>query len=157
MQIRFDKPFVLCYIGDVGNRPWRAKMGTGYSSGWAAEVAMQTAWAYETKFREAVVVKGKKVPIGTSGTVIWAGFGKYGPRVGIKTAAGEVHFTAASNVKFGPKVPYTPKEKVAAPAPAPEHQCEDEGCAWAPGCVGWEAYGPPAFKAKHPEMAEMGF
>jgi hypothetical protein len=61
------------------------------------------------------VVKGRKVPKGTTGTVIWVGEGKYfGPtprykssawstagalRVGVKDAEGTVHWTAASNVE----------------------------------------------------------
>ena len=48
---------------------------------------------------EAVVVKGRKVAIGTTGTIIWTGQSAYGDRVGIKDAAGEVHWTAATNVK----------------------------------------------------------
>jgi hypothetical protein len=51
------------------------------------------------KGAEAVVVKGRKVPVGTRGTIIWTGSGNYGPRVGIKEASGDVHWTAESNVK----------------------------------------------------------
>lgn len=45
------------------------------------------------------VYKGRKVPVGTSGSVIWAGFGTYGFRVGIKDDTGTVHWTAGSNVR----------------------------------------------------------
>lgn len=45
------------------------------------------------------VVKGRKVPIGTTGTCIWTGFGKFGERVGIKDDSGTVHWTAMSNVE----------------------------------------------------------
>ena len=56
------------------------------------------------------VVRGKKVPIGTTGVVIWFGEGKYGPRVGIKPAAGgEAVWTDAKNV-----------EVAGADAPAPQ-------------------------------------
>jgi len=66
------------------------------------------------KGRTVKVVKGRKVPVGTVGTVIWYGEGKnFGPvpryrggwsttapmRVGVKDAAGTVHWTAASNVE----------------------------------------------------------
>jgi hypothetical protein len=50
------------------------------------------------------VVKGRKVPKGTVGECIWVGAGAnygYGEaplRVGLKTATGEVHWTAYSNV-----------------------------------------------------------
>lgn len=43
------------------------------------------------------VSKGRKVPVGTVGVVIWMGEGKYGTRVGVKDEVGEVHWTAASN------------------------------------------------------------
>lgn len=46
------------------------------------------------------VVKGRKVPVGFTGTVIWIGEDGYGKtRVGIKNEAGEVQFTAADNTK----------------------------------------------------------
>ena len=45
------------------------------------------------------VVKGRKVALGTEGTVFWVGEGKYdGYRVGMKTESGETHWTAVSNV-----------------------------------------------------------
>lgn len=44
-----------------------------------------------------VVARGRKVPQGTTGTVIWTGKSAYGDRVGIATANGTV-FTAESNV-----------------------------------------------------------
>jgi hypothetical protein len=55
------------------------------------------------------VVRGRKVPVGTTGTCIWRGPGKvfsfaqakYGApdRVGLKTESGEVFWTAISNVE----------------------------------------------------------
>jgi hypothetical protein len=45
------------------------------------------------------VFKGRKVKVGTVGRIIWTGDSEWGPRVGIKTEAGETHFLAASNVK----------------------------------------------------------
>lgn len=52
------------------------------------------------KGQTVTVVKGRKVPIGTTGTVIWVGEDNYGKaRIGIKTADGETHFTAESNLK----------------------------------------------------------
>ena len=52
-----------------------------------------------TKGSTATVVRGVKVPRGTTGVVIWTGETKYGWRVGIKDAAGTVHFTAMGNVE----------------------------------------------------------
>lgn len=67
------------------------------------------------------VVRGRKVPIGTTGVVIWVGEGRsYGPRpryrggwyeappparIGVKDAAGTVHWTAASNVEVTEAAP----------------------------------------------------
>lgn len=76
---------------------------------WLAE---QERLAYEREMRERAereartptkgkvvrVVKGRKVAVGTEGTVVWYGDGYYGKRVGIKDAAGTVHWTAADNV-----------------------------------------------------------
>ena len=45
------------------------------------------------------VVKGRKVPKGTTGVCIWVGDGHWGRRVGLKDAAGTVHWTAATNVE----------------------------------------------------------
>jgi hypothetical protein len=45
------------------------------------------------------VVKGRKVPKGTEGVCIWIGMTQYGQRVGLKDAAGTVHWTAATNVE----------------------------------------------------------
>jgi hypothetical protein len=47
----------------------------------------------------ARVVRGRKVPVGTVGTVFWMGEGQYGTRVGLKDSTGQVHWTAASNVE----------------------------------------------------------
>lgn len=49
--------------------------------------------------RQVRVVRGRKVPIGTEGTIIWFGEGNYGLRVGLKDAEGNTHWTAASNVE----------------------------------------------------------
>jgi len=51
------------------------------------------------KGKTVIVFKGRKVPLGTSGECFWTGDKGYGLRVGIRDAAGEVHWTAASNVK----------------------------------------------------------
>jgi hypothetical protein len=50
------------------------------------------------------VVRGRKVPIGVEGVVIWSGSDNWGKaRVGIKDAEGKVHFTAESNVEVTEK------------------------------------------------------
>lgn len=45
------------------------------------------------------VVRGRKVPVGTKGVLIWIGASRFGDRVGVKDEAGEVHWTAAGNVE----------------------------------------------------------
>lgn len=81
---------------------------------WAESVALDTAerharWmamAAEKRLltlergRPVRVVRGRKVPIGTTGEIIWIGAGHWGTRVGLKDAAGTVHWTAATNVEI---------------------------------------------------------
>jgi len=66
----------------------------------ARYAAIEAARAKEPRRGRTIkVVKGRKVPKGTTGVCIWIGNGHYGIRVGLKTADGEVFFTAASNVE----------------------------------------------------------
>ena len=52
------------------------------------------------KGREVVVIKGRKVPIGTTGTVFWMGKdGWSNDKIGMRTIGGTVYWTAASNVQ----------------------------------------------------------
>lgn len=50
------------------------------------------------KGESVTVVKGIKVPHGTSGIVFWSRVEDYGERIGFKDAAGATHWTAAKNV-----------------------------------------------------------
>jgi hypothetical protein len=55
-----------------------------------------------------VVKRGRKVPLGFEGWVIWEGIDSYGkPRIGVKNSTGKVEFTAASNCEVcsPPKAP----------------------------------------------------
>jgi hypothetical protein len=45
------------------------------------------------------VYKGRKVPVGTIGKVIWEGDSAYGRRLGVKDDEGTVHWVAADNVQ----------------------------------------------------------
>lgn len=45
------------------------------------------------------VVAGRKVPRGVTGECIWIGDNGYGLRIGLKTSAGETHWTAITNVR----------------------------------------------------------
>lgn len=58
---------------------------------WVAPVVIKGAFVR--------VTKGRKVPIGTEGIVIWSGPSMYGQRIGIKDRTGLVHWTAASNAE----------------------------------------------------------
>jgi hypothetical protein len=63
----------------------------------AREVAAEAARIHKG---DAVrVARGRKVPIGTTGKVFWIGEGKFGTRVGVKDAAGNVYWTAYVNVR----------------------------------------------------------
>jgi hypothetical protein len=46
------------------------------------------------------VVRGRKIPIGTEGKLIWVGQTKFGKRVGIKDATETVYWTAWGNIEF---------------------------------------------------------
>ena len=59
--------------------------------------------------KDVRVIKGRKVPIGTTGTVFWIGmrnYSKYGywwdweVRVGIKTPEGDAYFTSENNIEL---------------------------------------------------------
>lgn len=93
----------------------RAKAATFYTALALAELKAKAAADALTpaKGKAVKVVKGRKVPKGTEGVVIWVGEGRYygpvprykngwstngGLRIGLKTADGATHFTAASNV-----------------------------------------------------------
>ena len=67
----------------------------------AAERESQAEIELKTPRRgaEAIVVKGRKVPIGTRGTIVWEGDGQWGPRVCLLTPSGEKHYTATSNIE----------------------------------------------------------
>jgi hypothetical protein len=74
-----------------------------------AEAKLNEAKRYRTRELEALkapapgrtvkVVKGRKVPIGTVGKCFYLRDGEWGPRVGIKDADGQVHWTSAKNVE----------------------------------------------------------
>ncbi len=82
-------------------RAWAAE--TEYARLRAAEVA---AWRRDAA--DALVprpgatvrvVRGRRVPLGAEGEVIWTGTDRFGnDRIGLRDAAGEVHWTAARNV-----------------------------------------------------------
>ena len=65
-----------------------------------ATLALRIGSGEITKGQTVTVVRGRKVPKGTTGTVIWTGEDNYGKaRIGIKTEEGETVFTATSNVE----------------------------------------------------------
>jgi hypothetical protein len=45
------------------------------------------------------VIRGRKVPIGTTGLVFWVGDGTYGTRCGFVDESGTVHWTSVANVE----------------------------------------------------------
>jgi hypothetical protein len=65
-----------------------------------AEKAAALSSGEIVKDQTVVVVKGRKVPKGTTGVVMWTGVDAYDkPRIGFRDAAGQTHWTAASNVQ----------------------------------------------------------
>jgi hypothetical protein len=76
---------------------WKAKKDADYERArleWEAQEARRVS-----KGKPVRVVSGRKVVPGTVGECIWVGDGAYGKRVGIRDAAGKVHWTAVSNVE----------------------------------------------------------
>lgn len=67
----------------------------------AKEKAAALAAGELVKGATVKVVKGRKVPVGTVGTVFWMGEGNYGKtRLGIRDAAGQTHWVPdAGNVE----------------------------------------------------------
>jgi hypothetical protein len=83
----------------------------------AAEDAAAIEAEVPREGRHVRVAKGRKVPVGTEGTVFWYGTDKYaarrnwllddgraGYRIGFRTAGGEKFFTAATNVEVTPEL-----------------------------------------------------
>lgn len=65
-----------------------------------AEEARREMFAAYGRGNVVKVVKGRKTPLGTEGTVFWLGESKFGGyRVGFETPSGETHYTALSNVE----------------------------------------------------------
>lgn len=70
------------------------------AAAYAAPRADKIASGEIVKGATVTVVKGRKVPLGTTGTVTWIGEDSWGKaRVGFRTAEGESVFTAMSNVE----------------------------------------------------------
>lgn len=66
----------------------------------AGEKAAAIADGAIVKNQTVVVVRGRKVPKGTTGVVTWTGVDAYDkPRIGFRDAAGTTHWTATSNVE----------------------------------------------------------
>ena len=73
------------------------------AAGHAEAVAARIASGEIMKGATVVVVKGRKVPVGTVGRVVWLGEDGWGKaRVGFVTDDGVKHFTAAVNVEATP-------------------------------------------------------
>lgn len=66
----------------------------------AGEKAAAIADGEIVKGQTVTVVRGRKVPKGTTGVVFWTGFDAYDkPKIGFRDAAGTTHWTATSNVE----------------------------------------------------------
>lgn len=85
----------IAYDGFAAARMMRADIAR------ATREDAPVAPATVSKGSRITVVKGRKVAHGTTGVCIWVGYGKFGTRVGLKDAAGTVHWTAITNVVAG--------------------------------------------------------
>lgn len=117
---------------------------TARKNKWAGKVAAALEAARKpSKGKTVTVVKGRKVAKGTTGTVIWVGAGKSysyydsgALRVGVKDAAGTVHWTAASNVEVVNPDDYFPFEELVTMEPNHEDEARTEIAAPAYGAFG---------------------
>lgn len=85
------------YTVDAGPEV-REEMERAYAERRAAEEAKTVRYGKRVR-----VVRGRKVPKGTEGKVIWMGESRYGykvtKRIGLKDEAGTVYWTALTNVE----------------------------------------------------------
>jgi hypothetical protein len=65
----------------------------------AAEARERERALRPEKGKNLRVVRGRKVPRGTTGVCIWRGSGQWGERVGLKDSSGTVHWTSIKNVE----------------------------------------------------------
>jgi len=67
----------------------------------AAQFAADLAAGNIVKNAPVIVFKGRKVPVGTTGTITWIGIDNWlNPRVGIRTDSGDVVYTAQANIRI---------------------------------------------------------
>lgn len=102
---------------------WEAKRAAEFAAAKAASALSAAKVEYWESQRPVVergtpvqVVKGRKVPVGTTGTVFWVGESTWGDRVGFTDAEGTTHWTARTNVEpvFGPALPVAERSARAA-------------------------------------------
>lgn len=78
------------------------------------------------------VIKGRKVPVGTEGTLTWLGESTYGERAGVRDAAGVTHWLAAGNLALALGAELAAEveaERVAAEAEAAEIEAAEHAAA----------------------------
>lgn len=108
-----QEPYDYCFASTsgwtypcYGSRPDATPEVLAAYQAWETEqrrrqaVARDIAQSLKPQFgREVKVVRGIKVPVGTTGEVFWAGASRYGERVGLRKPDGERVFTAVTNVE----------------------------------------------------------
>lgn len=97
---------MLWTIDDEGRR-WLAERHAGWDRMVAAAHRVEVG-------KEVAVVRGRKVPKGTTGRVFWMGDSRFGRRVGLRDATGTVHWTALTNVEVT-----NPEDYIEVPADYP--------------------------------------
>lgn len=68
---------------------------------------------WDMKGQEVTVVKGRKIPIGTTGIVFYSGEGQWGWRIGFTTPSGEEMWTSLQNVELTSELSSTSARKTA--------------------------------------------
>jgi len=86
------------YLADISEE------GPGYWVAWKTKPHFATCQGQPppgviAKGTRVLVVRGRKVPLGTRGNIIWLGANHFGERCGLKDDDGNVFWTALSNVE----------------------------------------------------------
>lgn len=79
-------------------KAWQGEQRAAHQA-WCRAQETLTDLHYVAKGAPVKVVKGRKVPVGTTGECFWIGEGTWGTRVGLRDEAGETHWTAITNVE----------------------------------------------------------
>jgi hypothetical protein len=109
----FNAPEHYCFAStrgwtypSYGSRPDATPRVLQAYKDWKDREAEAARWAAEFEEaktprcgKEVKVVRGRKVPVGTTGRIFWTGSMLYGVAIGVQTKTGEKFFTSIKNIE----------------------------------------------------------